>query len=226
LRPLTDRLPKPMIEIAGRPIIEHNLERLARFGVRDVWINLHHEGDAIRKYLGDGSAYGVHITYVEERELRGTAGALNVLRGKLDATFLVVFGDNLSTCRLDRLVGEHQRHRAVATVAAFQRPDAAQSGMLVMDDGGAVARFVEKPQSGEIVSNWVNAGIIAFEPRALDYVPQDRPSDLGRDVLPAMIAAGESVRAYQMTERLWWIDTPADYERTTREVTAEMLSGD
>jgi NDP-sugar pyrophosphorylase family protein len=151
--------------------------------------------------------------------LRGTAGALVPLATFLgDATFVILFGDNVSACDLTRFLTEHRRGGAIATVALYFRSDPGSSGVADLGADGRIARFIEKPGERATEGRWVNAGIVAVEPAVLAYVPRNRPSDLGRDVLPRLIEAGENVRGYRMTERLWWIDTPEDYERTNAAV--------
>ena len=97
-----------MIEVRGRPILEHNMARLAAYGFRDVIVNMHHRPETIVSHFGAGGEFGVRIIYSYEPALLGTAGALNPMREILDETFLVVYGDNLSTCRFDKLVATHR----------------------------------------------------------------------------------------------------------------------
>jgi NDP-sugar pyrophosphorylase family protein len=209
---LTEHVPKPMIEIRGRPILEHTIKRLSAFGVRDFIVNTHHHSEAIVSYFGDGAAFGVRMTYSYEPALLGTAGALNPVRDLLDSTFLLVYGDNLTTCRLDRLIATH-RPGDLATIAVFQREDVAQSGVVELDADDRVTAFVEKPDVA-VESHWVNAGLIILEPRIFEFIPPGGFSDFGRTVLPAALEAGERLSAYKMSEQLWWIDSLQDYERT------------
>jgi NDP-sugar pyrophosphorylase family protein len=213
LRPLTDAVPKPMIPIRGRPILEHNVRMLARYGVDDVTINLHHRGETIRRHFGDGAAYGVRIAYAEEPVLLGTAGALNAVRDRFDEPFFLIYGDNLTTCRLDHLRARHVAG-TTATVALFHRDDVSQSGAAALDADDRITAFVEKPPPGTEPSKWVSAGVMVLSPEVFDFIPPAGASDIGRDVLPAALAAGRRIEGYRMTERLWWIDSRADYERT------------
>jgi mannose-1-phosphate guanylyltransferase len=221
---LTDAVPKPMLEVGGAPILEHNVRALVAAGVRDIAINLHHRGEAIEDHFGDGARFGARIRYSRETELRGTAGALLPLTDYFTETFLVLFGDNLSTCDLSRVIARHRSAGAEATVALFHRDDVGASGIALLDGDDRIVRFIEKPRPEEAFSKWVNAGIVVAEPGVLAFVPRDRPSDMGRDVLPALLAAGSTVAGYRMSEGLWWIDTPEDYERTKTEFAAARSS--
>lgn len=224
LRPMTDAVPKPMVSVAGEPVLGRALGRLADAGVRDVVINLHHRADAIQSYCGDGSRWGIRIAYSPEPTLQGTAGALRPWRAFFDETFLVVYGDNIWTCDLDRFVAFHRASNALATVTLFRREDAGQSGVADVADDGRITRFVEKPGDAGAFSGWVNAGVLALEPAALELIPEAGAPDFGRDLFPAWLAAGQPVFGYRMTgdENLWWIDTPRDLERAERELRAEV----
>jgi mannose-1-phosphate guanylyltransferase len=203
-----------MIEIGGKPILQHNLETLARAGVREAVINLHHLPERIREYFGDECA-GVSLSYSYEPELLGTAGAARECSTFLrDDDFIVAYGDNLSTIDLDKLVALHRRRDADVTLAVFHRDDVGASGIVGLDAADRVTRFLEKPREDEIFSHWVNAGYLVAKPSVLDAISPDAPSDFGRDILPQLLARGAHIYGYRMTERLWWIDSPADYERT------------
>ena len=218
LFPITQSVPKPMVRVAGRPLLEHTIKRLASHGIRDLIINLHYRGDSIQSHFGDGTRFGVRITYSPEAALLGTAGALVPWRHLLRSTVLVVYGDNLSTCDIHAFERRHQRHRASATVALFWRDDVTQSGVAVLDSDERVRSFIEKPAAGETTNHWVNAGLLLLEPSALDSIPEAPPADFGRDLLPKWARTGE-LFGYQMSseERLWWADTPVDLASMERE---------
>lgn len=213
LSPLTDQMPKPMIPVAGRPILEHNLRLLAKHGIREVVINLHHQPEVVTDYFGDGSTWGVAITYSREAELLGTAGAVARVSEFFDGPFLVLYGDNLTTCDLTRLRDFHQAKGGVGTIALFHREDPTSSGIVGLDADDRVVRFLEKPAPYQIFSHWVSAGLLVLEPDVLKYIPKEGPCDFGKDILPVLVKAGHSLYGYRMTEGLWWIDTNYDYQR-------------
>jgi NDP-sugar pyrophosphorylase family protein len=215
LRPLTETVSKCMVEIAGKPILEHNIERLKSYGVTEVVINLHYQPESITAYFGDGSRLGVHLTYSFEPELLGTAGAVKQVAAAFDAPFFVWYGDNLSDCRLDRLWRLHVARQGVATLALHHRDDPTQSGIVGLDANDRILRFLEKPRAEQVFSHWVSAGLLVLEPRVLDAIAANAPADFGRDVFPALLERGAAIYGYRMAEdeSLWWIDTPADYDR-------------
>ena len=221
LRPMTTDVPKPMVPVRGRPLLEHTVASLARQGVRDLVLNLHHCPETVRSHFGTGEQWGAHIQYSPEPRLLGTAGALTPWRAFFDSTFLVVYGDNLTTCDLSRLCRFHESAHALVSVALYWRDDPRQSGIADVDDHGRIRRFLEKPREDELFSRWVNAGLLVLEPGVIDLIPRDRPSDFGRELLPRWIAEGRPVFGYKMSssERLWWIDTPDDIARVHEELT-------
>lgn len=227
LRPLTETVSKCMAAVAGRPVLEHTIERLKNFGVTDLVINLHYLPEAVTDYFGDGSRFGVRITYSFEQELLGTAGAVKRVASFFDGPFFVWYGDNLSTCRLDHLWQSHAARGGVATIALHHREDPTQSGIVGLDESDRVTRFLEKPRADEVFSHWVSAGIFALEQSALEAIPSRAPMDFGRDVFPALLESGAAIYGYRMSEdeRLWWIDTAADFERVQTAIRAgDLLS--
>ena len=221
LRPLTDNLPKCMLPIAGKPVLEHNLEWLKKYGVTEVMINLYHLPQVVKDYFGDGSNWGMKVAYSLEKEILGTAGGVkNVAWFFEDNPFLVWYGDNLSTCDLGRLLQFHREKGGALTIALFQREDVTRSGILGLAEDDRVVRYLEKPGDEEVFSHWVNAGIMVLEPEVLGYIPSNGPADFGRDVIPAMLAEGQRLFGYRMSsdEGLWWIDTPEDLQRTEQEI--------
>jgi len=216
LRPLTNDRPKPMIRIGGTPILEHNLRLLVAAGVRQVAINLHHRPEVISEYFGDGSRFGVEITYSHEERLLGTAGAVKKMATFFDSDFFLVYGDNLSTIDLRALAHQHDAKKSVLTMAVIEREDPAESGIVELDKDDRIVRFVEKPAPGNVFSRFVNAGYLVVSAPVLSMIPDDTPSDFGRDVFVRLVGSGALVYAYRMSEGLWWIDSPSDHERTRR----------
>lgn len=211
-------LPKPMLPVGGRPLIEHTVRQLARAGVHDVMVNLHHRGEALREHFGDGSRFGVRVHYSHEEELLGTAGGIRKCRSFFeDGPFLVLYGDNLTTCRLEGLVGHHRAHPGIGTIALFWRDDVSPHSAVEIQPDTRITGFIEKPKPAEAPSHWISAGVIVFEPQVLGEIPDKIPCDLGFDVFPRLLAAGHVLHGYYMTgdEGLWWIDTPQHYERTS-----------
>lgn len=218
LRPLTERMPKCMVRLGGKPILEYGIRWLRKHGVTNLAINLHHLPETVTEYFGDGQRWGVRITYSFEQDPLGTAGGVKHIASFFQGPFFVWYGDNLSTCRLDRLWEHHRSRGSAATVALHYREDPTHGGIVGLDAQDRITRFLEKPAPSEVFSHWVNAGIYVLEPTVLDAIPPGRAVDFGRDVFPAMLAAADALYGYRMSEseQLWWIDRPEDLRRVER----------
>ena len=213
LATLTDHIPKPMIQVGGRPILEHNIRLAVQHGVDQVVINLHHCSEVVTTYFGHGARWRVSITYSYEPTLLGTAGAIKKVGSLFSDPFFLLYGDNLTNCDLARLWRAHLCSDGVGTLALYYRDDPTASGIAQLDKNDRITRFLEKPGREQVFSRWVNAGLMVLEPKVMDYIPSDCPSDLGRDIIPKLLRGKEDLFGYRMSEELWWIDTPADLAR-------------
>ena len=214
LRPLTDNLPKPMVPLHGKPLLEYTIEWLKSDGISEIAMNLHHCPEAIVNHFGDGTKWGVQITYSLEEELLGTAGAVKKLEWFFDNTFIVIYGDNLSNCDLNRLYDFHCQKGGVGTIVLFEREDTSSSGIVQLGDDARVTSFLEKPGKAESFSNLINAGIYILETSVLKYIPERQSYDFGRELFPQLLSAGEKLYGYVMSaeEQLYWADTMESYQ--------------
>src|SRR5262249_2934264 len=159
-----------MLPVGGKPLLEHQLLRLASTGVSDVYVNLHAHAALLQEYLGDGSQFGVNIHIALEHSLRGTAGALLGFEKALDATFLVQYGDVYSEIDVERMQAFHESKRAAATLAVHPSSHPEDSDIVLSDAAGRVSSQLRKPGSTEF-SAMGNAGCYILEPIALDFIP-------------------------------------------------------
>ncbi len=209
-----DNIPKPMIRYQGKPILQHNIEICREFGIRDLFINTHHLAEVIRNYFGDGSAFGVNIRYSLEKELLGTAGALNSFRDSLkDEEFFVIYGDNYSTLDLGSLTKEFHKHDCIGVIAFHDREDVSQSGVGEFAPDGRIIRFVEKPKPGITDSHWVNAGIYYFSPAILRHIHPGF-SDFAKDIIPDLLKKNISLYSVHSDVELKAFDTPEMFRRS------------
>jgi len=208
---LTRHIPKPMLPLGGRPLLEHIIDLLRRHHIVDIAINLHHKPDAILRHFGSGQAWGVRLRYSYESSLLGSAGtALRHLAWVYPDPFLVYYGDVYSEANLTELIERHRACGAAVTLAVHQVPDPERCGIVEFDDHGRVRRFVEKPPAGQVFSNWANSGIYVLNPDVLRYV-SGFPSDFGRDIFPGLLAAGHTLQAHPLQCALIDIGTPENY---------------
>ena len=205
LRPLTYELPKPMVPILGRPVMEHIMRLLARHGFDDVVANLHYFPDLIRDYFGDGSRQGIRLVYSYEPELLGTAGGVRNVRDHFGGeTFLVISGDALTDIDLTAFHEAHKRKGGIATLALKRVDDPSQLGVVIVDDEGRIQGFQEKPAPGEELSNLGSCGIYMFEPEIFDYFPETEFVDWAQDVYPALLDQDVPFYGHEIAE--YWND--------------------
>jgi mannose-1-phosphate guanylyltransferase/mannose-1-phosphate guanylyltransferase/phosphomannomutase len=195
-----------MIEVGGEPLLHHHLRMLAAAGAKDVALNLHHLPEVIRDEAGDGAAFGCRIRYSVEKDLLGSAGALNGFPGFFDETFFVLYGDVYHEIDLGDLARFHAQRRAILTMSATTAEDPTTKGVLSVDETGRVHAFVEKPPVAPRDAA-VNAGVYVCEPRVAALVPPGS-SDFGSDLIPGLIATDEPVYALSTPALVQDIGTP------------------
>lgn len=219
LRGIINDVPKPMVKIGDKPVLQRNIEWLKSFGIEDVYINLHCLPDVIRDYFGNGSSWGIKITYSCEQQLLGTAGAVQKIASEYwkdgdTEAFLVIYGDNLlSDFDLNRIIDFHKMKRGIGAICLYRKDEVAQGGIAVMDDESRIVKFIEKPSPDEFISNLVNTGIYVLEPGILEYIPRNRFSDFGKSVFGEVIDAGENLYGIVSQANLVAIDTPELFEK-------------
>ncbi|HMO59483.1 MAG TPA: nucleotidyltransferase family protein [Roseiflexaceae bacterium] len=211
LRPLTDTCPKPMLPVAGRPLLAWTLSWLRRYGVVEAALNLHHLPDVVRTGLGDGGAFDMRLHYAYEPELRGTAGAIHNFPGFFDQPFLVIYGDLLLDLDLADLIGFHREQGAVMTLALKRTAMPQSQGMIETGADGRIVRFVEKPLVWD-GGDTANAGVYVCEPAIAARIPPG-VSDFGHDIIPALLAGHAPVYGRPLSGYLLDIGTPAAYEQ-------------
>ena len=206
LRPLTSDLPKQMLPVVDRPMIEHVVGHLAANGVDEVVLSLGFLPDAFREAYPDGACAGVPLHYAVEPEPLDTAGAIRFAAedAGIDDTFLVLNGDVLTDLPFGELVEAHRATGAEGTISLTPVDDPSRYGVVPTDGSGRVLGFVEKPAPGEAPCNWINAGTYVLEPSVLDRIQSGRRVSVEREVFPAMAADG-ALFGYQSTA--YWVDT-------------------
>ena len=217
LRPLTSTMPKPVIPLVGRPFIGYMIEWLRGHGVDDVIISCGFMADGVRSVLGDGAGHGVRLRYVEEPEPLGTGGALKFAQDLLDGRFFMLNGDVLTDMDLTAQLAQHEQTGARATLALIKVEDPSAYGLVHLDPGQAVTEFLEKPSSGEIAPDLINAGAYILERSVLDVIgPVGTNVSIEREVFPALV--GEGLYGYESNG--YWLDigTPDRYLQGTFDI--------
>ncbi|MBL7056294.1 NTP transferase domain-containing protein [Candidatus Woesearchaeota archaeon] len=201
LRPLTLKTPKCMVEIAGKTVTEHLFDLLKKYGIREVILSVGYLKEKVKEYYGDGSKFGIDITYVEEDEPLGTAGPLKRAKEFLTESFIVTNGDELKNINIPRMYRLHKRKEASGTLALTTVTDPTQYGVARLS-GTRILEFVEKPKKEDAPSNLINAGFYILEPKIIDMIPEGF-SMLEQDVFPKL-AKKEQLRGFPFEGQ--WFD--------------------
>ena len=218
VRPLTYEVPKPMVPILGKPVMEYLVEELARHGVSEIMVNTSHLSEQIERYFSDGRRWGVQIGYSFEGHIAdgkiiatpvGSAGGLKRIQdfsGFFDDTFVVVCGDALIDLDITTAVRKHWQMGAAASICVHKVPRSRVSnyGVVVCDEGGRITSFQEKPAVNDARSNLVNTGIYIFEPEILDLIPSGQNYDIGSQLFPEIV--NRKLPFYAIHEPFNWID--------------------
>jgi mannose-1-phosphate guanylyltransferase len=216
LRPLTSTVPKPVVPLVDRPFIAFMLDWLCTHGIDDVIMSCGFLATSVRNVLGDGSAHGVRLRFVEEPDPRGTAGALKFAESMLDERFLMLNGDVLTDIDLTAQIAQHEQSAALATLALVPVADPSAYGLVHLNDDRSVRDFVEKPSPDAIDTNLISAGAYVLQREILELVPPDRNVSIEREVWPRLIGNG----LYGFPAESYWLDigTPERYLQGTFDI--------
>ncbi len=216
LRPITAAMPKPMVPVLNRPVMEHIVELLARHGFVETIANLHWFPELVEAHFGDGSRFGVELTYSRERRLLGTSGGVRNAAEFLGESFLVISGDALTDIDLGAMRDFHQSHQGIATLATKRVTDTTQFGVAITGADQRIGGFQEKPDPAEALSDLANCGIYMFRSEIFDFFPEpgasraaaptDAPgfADWAMDVFPALLES--DVPFYSHEIEAYWND--------------------
>lgn len=216
LRPLTDTIPKPMIEVAGKPVLEHIINLFKKNGITDFIISVCYLPEKITEYFGNGKNFGVNIEYIYEKEdfPLGTAGNIAAAKDLINSTFIVTYADILRELNITEMVEFHKTKKAFATLNIYEREGRDSKSMVFFDNNSKIMSFIERPtfpchsrESGrhhEMVSTpamnpdfvWSNGSFYIFEPEIFDYIPRNTFTDFGKDIFPRLLKEGKSLFAY------------------------------
>jgi D,D-heptose 1,7-bisphosphate phosphatase len=217
-------MPKPMVNIAGKPILQHQLEFLAKNNVDKVIISAGYGAQAIKKYFGEGKKIGLSITYSEESQPLGTAGAFKYAEPLFgDAQdIIVLYGDIIFDIDLKRLINFHNSCSGLGTLLVHPNDHPDDSDLLEVDSVNKIFKFIPKPHpAGQLYQNLVNAGIYVLKPDLARFIKSGQKLDFGQDVFPALVANGKDLYAYRSSEYVKDVGSPERY----REVEKDIISG-
>ena len=210
LKPLTDTLPKALVEIHGRTLTEHIIDLLRSYHIREIFLSVGYLREKIMKYFGDGSAFGVRIKYIIEESPLGTAGPLRFGSHFFKERFIVSNGDELKKIDIDRMFALHKSENVLATIALTCIDEPSHYGVARIE-GNRILEFVEKPKKEDAPSNLINAGFYIIEPDVIGMIPEGF-SMLEREVFPKLASSGR-LAGFRFSGQ--WFDT-GNFERLER----------
>lgn len=221
LRPITCTMPKPMVPLLNKPIVDYTMELLKRHGIHEAVYTLHYMGEKIKQHVGDGSAWGLRCTYAESESPLGTAGSVKQAVKETDEDILVLSGDGITDVDLSAVIKAHEASGAEATIVLKKVPSPTEYGVALLDDEGSIVRFIEKPEQSEVFSDLANTGIYILSRRALNLIPDRTEFDFSKQLFPEMLNQGMMLKGF-ITESYWCdIGDISEYRRAQR----DMLDG-
>jgi NDP-sugar pyrophosphorylase family protein len=202
LRPLTNKIAKPMVTVGGKPILEHNLDLFKKYGFSDFIFALCYLPETITSYFGDGRKFGVNIdyTYEDPEKPLGTAGAVTLAKEKINDTFIVTYGDSIRVINVSEMLNFHKEKKAFATICIYKRFGPYPKSMIIFDESGRIKEFKERPKPEELKGDfvWANSALYIFEPGIFNYIEEGKQIDFGKDVFSALLADKKKIFAFPM----------------------------
>ena len=219
LRPLTIRRPKPMVPIAGKPVMEHILNLLKRHGITEVVVTVQYLASNIEDYFGNGSQLGMRITYSREDVPLGTAGSVKNAEEQLAEPFLVISGDALTDYNLTELINYHQEKKSLATLLLAHVHNPLEYGVIITNEDGHISQFLEKPSWGEVFSDTINTGIYVLDPQIFSYFEKNKQFDFSQELFPMMLKKGDPIYGYVASSGYWCdVGNLSEYMRANADV--------
>ena len=192
LRPITDVLPKPLIDVGGQPILLHTINLFKKHNITDFIIALCYLPEEIIKFFGDGSKFGVKITYTYEdpNNPLGTAGAISLTKKLLNGTFIVTYADILRDLNITQMINFHKKYQAFATLNVYKRLGKGAASKVVVE-GNRIVNFIERPDQNGLSEEliWSNGSFYIFQPEIFNFIKEDKNIDFGSDIFPRIVAS-------------------------------------
>lgn len=222
IQPLTNSRPKPMLPIMNKPMMEHTMMTLKDLGITEFIVLLYFKPEIIQAHFGDGSDFGIKITYVIPDEDYGTAGAVKLAEEYIgDENFIIISGDLVTDFDFQKIFDYHVEKKSKLTITLTSVDNPLEFGVVIADEEGKIEKFLEKPSWGEVFSDTINTGIYIIEPEILEYIPKNENYDFGKDLFPKLMRKGIDLMA-GYSEGYWRdVGNPESY----RDVYDDILTG-
>ena len=222
IQPLTNSRPKPMLPVVNRPMMENTMMTLRDLGVKDFIVLLYFKPEVIQDYFGDGSKFGINITYVIPDDDYGTAGAVKLAQEHIgDDNFIIISGDLVTDFDFQKIFDYHKQKKSKLTITLTSVENPLEFGVVIANENGTIEKFLEKPSWGEVFSDTINTGIYIIEPEILDYIPKGENFDFAKDLFPALMEEGVELIAGNANGYWRDVGNPDSY----REAHEDIMSG-
>ncbi|MDY6821018.1 MAG: sugar phosphate nucleotidyltransferase [Deferribacterota bacterium] len=218
MQPLTSTLPKPMLPVLNKPIMEHVIELLCKANITELVVLLYFKPEVIKSYFGNGNKYNVKINYVLPDDDYGTAGAVKKAAKYLKDTFIVISGDIITDFDLSKIINFHHQRKSKATITLTSVEDPLQFGIVITDKSDKIVKFLEKPGWGEVFSDTINTGIYIFEPEILELIPENKNYDFSKNLFPLMQTNKMDIYGYKAVGYWKDIGNPNAYREVHMDV--------
>ncbi len=222
IQPLTHSRPKPMLPIVNKPMMEHTMMKLRDVGIEEFIVLLYFKPEIIKEYFGDGSDFGIKITYVVPDDDYGTAGAVKLAQEHIgDENFIIISGDLVTDFDFKKIFDYHKEKNSKLTITLTSVENPLEFGVVIANENGTIEKFLEKPSWGEVFSDTINTGIYVIEPEILEYIPKSENFDFAKDLFPSLMKEGVELMAGYAQGYWRDVGNPESY----RDVYDDILTG-
>jgi D,D-heptose 1,7-bisphosphate phosphatase len=218
IKDIAEEIPKAMIPVNGKPVLEYQVELAKRYGFTDFLFLTGHLGSKIEEYFGSGEKWDVSIVYYQEQFPLGTAGAFAEVADTLSSDFWVFYGDTIMDFDMQRMLSFHQSNQSQATLFLHPNDHPEDSDLVDIDADFCISHFYPKPRENKSYRNLVNAALYILSPSVLQYIEKNKKSDFGKDILPKALAAGANLYGFVSAEYIKDMGTPERYELVCKDV--------
>ncbi|WP_331774190.1 sugar phosphate nucleotidyltransferase [Sulfurospirillum sp. 1612] len=219
IQPLTHSIPKPMLPIVNRPMMEHTMMMLKDLGITDFIVLLYYKPEIIKEYFKDGSDFGITINYITPNDDYGTAGAVKLAQELIgDENFIIISGDLVTDFNFQKLFDFHKKHKAKLSIGLTSVENPLQFGVVITNKDHKIEKFLEKPSWGEVFSDTINTGIYIIEPEILNFIPKNENYDFGKDLFPSLMKSDIELMGYNL--KGYWRDVgnPESYREVHQDI--------
>jgi NDP-sugar pyrophosphorylase family protein len=224
LRPTTDTMPKPMIPILGKPMLLWHVMQFKKYGVTEFFFTLHYLPQVVTQYFGDGSKFGVKIHYFTEKEPMGSAGAIKEFEPQLDKLFYYIYGDTFSIMDYEKMAEVYATKKDPIGMQRMKKTDDyADADVAELDNDGRFVKIHTKPHTEKYPSAYRMRGSFILDRKILSYIPGDAPFDLGKQLMPKVVEAGENFYSYECDDYSQGIDTVEKWKEVEQYLIAHQI---